>query len=209
LAGFSGAIYGASALFFAFIALMKLSERVLRSSLGDPAFQILYQPLPAEERFTFQSKMEGIPKAIGNTLGGLTLLLFTSLTFLNIVHYNFIFLIVLFFWIRIAFKMYHEYRSTLKSILEQQRKDSSKNRMEESLKILKDYIEKEDGDKLIDLVRLFDKIDPIELEEFLPELLLKGNLKQKEIILRIVEERVIITSIDRKRLIQDLKCRIS
>jgi ATP/ADP translocase/HEAT repeat protein len=196
LAGFSGAIYGASALFFAFIALMKLSERVLRSSLGDPAFQILYQPLPAEERFTFQSKMEGIPKAIGNTLGGLTLLLFTSLTFLNIVHYNFIFLIVLFFWIRIAFKMYHEYRSTLKSILEQQRKDSSKNRMEESLKILKDYIEKEDGDKLIDLVRLFDKIDPIELEEFLPELLLKGNLKQKEIILRIVEERVIITSID-------------
>jgi ATP/ADP translocase/HEAT repeat protein len=196
LATLSGALYGASAMFFAFIALMKLSERVLRSSLGDPAFQILYQPLPAEERFTFQSKMEGIPKAIGNTLGGFTLLLFTSLTFLNIVHYNFIFLIILFFWIRIAFKMYHEYRTTLKSILEKQRKHSSKKRTDESIRILKDNIEKEEGDKLIDLIRLLEKIDPIELEDYLPEFLLRANLKQKEILLRLIEARVIITSLD-------------
>lgn len=113
-AALTGLIFGIGSMFFAFVAFGKLMERVLRSGLNDPAFQILYQPLPAHERLGFQSMVEGVPKAAGNLVGGGILLLFTLADFHNLIAYNIIFFGITLVWLRLGWLMYVSYRNVLR-----------------------------------------------------------------------------------------------
>lgn len=113
-AALTGLVFGIGSMFFAFVAFGKLMERVLRSSLNDPAFQILYQPLPAHERLGFQSMVEGVPKAAGNLVGGGILLIFTLANFHNLIAYNIIFFCIAIVWLRLGWLMYVSYRTVLR-----------------------------------------------------------------------------------------------
>jgi len=113
----AGTFLGTAALFFSFLAMSRLFMRTVRTSINDPAFQILFQPLPPNERLAFQTQIEGGPKSLGGILAGVALVLFAAIGALNLVHFSYIFLILLIVWIRIAFKMHKEYRSTLKNVL--------------------------------------------------------------------------------------------
>ncbi len=115
-AGF-GALYGPIGMFFSFIALARLFERSIRGAVYEPAFQLLYQPVPTEQRLPFQNQIEGIPKASGTVITGAVILLFSIFPFITLVHYTWIFIIVLGLWIWVAFKMYEEYRNMLKTKL--------------------------------------------------------------------------------------------
>lgn len=117
LAAVSGSLYGQVGLFFAFIAMARLLERSVRSAMYEPSFQLLYQPVPAEQRLIFQNQIEGIPKAFGTVLTGALILLFSWLPAANLVHFNWFYLSVLIFWGWIALKMYDSYRSMLKNKL--------------------------------------------------------------------------------------------
>ena len=115
-AGF-GALYGPIGMFFSFIALARLFERSIRGAVYEPAFQLLYQPVPTDQRLTFQNQIEGIPKAFGTVITGVVILLLSSIPAFNLVHFSWAFIIVLGFWIWIAYKMYEEYRNMLKTKL--------------------------------------------------------------------------------------------
>jgi len=117
LASLSGTFYGVTAMFFSFVLMTKLFERALRSSMNDPAYQILYQPLPPNDRLYYQSRIEGIPKALGNTLAGLVLLALTSISAINLVYFNYLFLIILLFWIKTAFEQFKTYRNKLQKVV--------------------------------------------------------------------------------------------
>jgi hypothetical protein len=88
-------------------------EKGLRSGVNDPSFQILYQPIPSEERLAFQSKMEGVPTALGNIAAGVLLLILIYSDLTHPIIYNSIFLVVLIFWCYMAYKMYYEYREVI------------------------------------------------------------------------------------------------
>jgi len=74
-----GLLYGAASLFFSFVALGRLFTRAVRTSFNDPATQILYQPLPPEERIAFQNKVESGPKAYASIVAGILLFLFAKI----------------------------------------------------------------------------------------------------------------------------------
>lgn len=116
-----GSLFGITAMFFSFIALSKLFVRIFRTAFLDPSFQILYQPIPVAERLSFQSKIEGVPKSLGNVFAGVVLAVFANLKSLTTIHYNFILLAVLVFWAWISYKLYHEYRHLLKRLLQGKR----------------------------------------------------------------------------------------
>jgi len=105
LASVSGTLYGTAAMFFSFIMLSKLFARAFRASFHDPAFQILYQPLIPDERLAVQSKIEGGPKALGNAIAGVLLLILT-MSGLSLTQISYIFLIILIFWSSTGFTMY-------------------------------------------------------------------------------------------------------
>ncbi len=110
---FLGVVAGSFGFLFSMIAFIKLLEKILRSGVNDPSFQILYQPIPSGERLAFQSKMEGVPTALGNTTAGILLLIMIPLGLTEPLVYNIIFLLVLILWTYLAYKMQEEYRAKI------------------------------------------------------------------------------------------------
>ncbi len=125
IAAFFGAIYGTIGLFFAFIALSRLFERSVRSAAYEPSFQLLYQPLPAEQRLVFQNQIEGIPKALGTVITGAVILLFSSIASVNLVFHTWFFILVLAFWIWTSLKMYESYRRVLRNKLDELKSETN------------------------------------------------------------------------------------
>lgn len=117
LAAFFGTLYGTLGLFFALIALARLFERAIRGSIYEPSFQLLYQPVPEDQRLVFQNQIEGIPKALATIVTGGVIFLLSSINILNIVHFNYFFILVLAAWIWVAVNMYVEYRSQIRAKL--------------------------------------------------------------------------------------------
>ncbi|GAB3936542.1 HEAT repeat domain-containing protein [Larkinella terrae] len=108
-----GTVYGTTSFFFALIALSRFFLSSVRRSISEPAFQVLFQPIPAAERTLIQSRIEGGPKAIGSILPGIILLILTSFSFITLVHLSYLFLAVLIFWTVVSFRIQPEYRATL------------------------------------------------------------------------------------------------
>jgi len=104
---------GFAGLVFSMIAFSKLLERVLRFSFNEPAYQIFYQPVPAEQRFSLRTKMEGVPKALGVIIAGLLILAFNLLGFKASLYLNLLFLVVLISWLLVTKAAYKSYCVTL------------------------------------------------------------------------------------------------
>ena len=113
----SGTLIGTAGIFFSFIALGKLLERILRSGFYEPGFQILYQPLPPEERINFQNNIEGVPKALGNIAAGTFLLIFTLIPAFNMLTGNLVFFFILLLWVRMVINISKEYRTTIREVV--------------------------------------------------------------------------------------------
>jgi|GEM_PF-455797 len=176
LAALSGSLFGAAGFFYSFIALTKFSERIIRSSVGEPTFQILYQPLPAEERLSFQNRIEGGPKAVGNIAGGVVLLIFSNLSFLNIVHYNYVFALLLVFWVKIALDMHREYRESLKKLLDNKSKKGLTSAEDESdlTEFFQELVTAK-PEELALAFRIYERVNPIKAEASLMRLLMQSN----------------------------------
>jgi ATP:ADP antiporter, AAA family len=113
-----GTVYGTTALFFAFIVLSRFFMSSVRKSVNEPSFQVLMQPIPASERSEVQSRIEGGPKALGNIVPGVILLLLTSVSFIGTVEIAAFFLLILIGWLYVALKVQGQYRGVLRTLLE-------------------------------------------------------------------------------------------
>jgi hypothetical protein len=177
MAAFLGTIYGPVGLFFVFIVFARLLERSFRGAIYDPAFQILFQPIPANQRLAFQSQIEGIPKAAGTVIVGVFILILTSFSFLNLVHYCYIFIIILIIWIRITLRMYQEYRNRLKHLLAEApenakiptQKQNEKNQLISSQNLIDSFIQNKDvkaiDKQLISIEEDISEAENISLEQ--------------------------------------------
>jgi ATP:ADP antiporter, AAA family len=107
----------------AFLALMTLNksmERILRRGLDDPAFNILYQPLPGSQKMAVQTKV-AVVMQIAISVAGLLLLLTNQ--FLKtpegykLEYYPLLLLPVLILWVIVARQLYLAYKAKLRQIL--------------------------------------------------------------------------------------------
>lgn len=110
---------GFAGLVFSMIAFSKLLERVLRFSFNEPAYQIFYQPVPPEKRFSLRTRMEGVPKALGVIIAGLLILSFNLLGFKASLYLNLLFLAVLISWLFITKASYRHYCMMLAQFVKQ------------------------------------------------------------------------------------------
>ncbi len=166
LAAVFGSMYGPTGLFFAFIALARLFERSVRGAVYEPAFQLLYQPVPNEQRLAFQNQIEGIPKALGTIITGIIILLLSGLSAFNLVHFNYFFLIILGLWIWLAFKMYEEYRSLVKAKINEVRQSSLKTG-ESEIAIIEKTLGSARPDDFLRMVEVFEKVAPASFHQAL------------------------------------------
>ena len=86
-ASFTGIVFGftpesaptAFIYFFLFVALIRLFNNMIRDSLENPLFKLLFTPLDSRSRFGIQSKVEGIVNEIGRLTAGALIFLFVLL----------------------------------------------------------------------------------------------------------------------------------
>ncbi len=138
LASVFGLFYGAVSLFFSFVSLGRLFTRAVRTSFNDPATQILYQPLPPEERLSFQNKVESGPKAYASIAAGLILFALTKISWFSLVFFSIFLLIIIVFWYKSAISIFNEYKHILQSVLTKKSEKQIKSVNEEIFDFLKD-----------------------------------------------------------------------
>jgi hypothetical protein len=180
LAAISGTIYGAEGLFFAFIAFARMFERAVRGAIYEPAFQLLYQPVPNEQRLIFQNQIEGIPKALGTVITGALILLLSGFQVFSLVHFNYFFLLVLGAWIWLSFKMYEEYRNLLKVKISEIRHTLLKSN-ESEITVIERTITTSSPDGFDRLTGILEKVAPASFGEALDRSLQSapGTLQEK------------------------------
>ena len=187
LAAVFGSIYGPTGLFFAFIAFARLFERSVRGAVYEPAFQLLYQPVPNEQRLAFQNQIEGIPKALGTVITGVVILLLSSFSIFNLVHFNYFFLAILGLWVWLAYKMYEEYRSLLKVKISEIKHEAMKPG-ETEVAILEKSLSAVSPQGFQYMVEVFEKVAPASLDKALENACSKAPEEIKLKIRKKIEE---------------------
>lgn len=167
LATLFGFVYGAFSLFFSFIALGRLFTRAVRTSFNDPATQLLYQPLPPDERISFQNKVESGPKAYASIIAGIFLLIFAKIPGVNLVYFSLFLLIVSVIWTISAKKIYQEYRNVLQSILSRKKTADRYSGLHPIVQAMISGFEEGNQAKTISIASLSRIIIPFETDEAL------------------------------------------
>jgi len=184
-----GLIYGAFSLFFSFVALGRLFTRAVRTSFHDPATQILFQPLPPDERISFQHKVESGPKAYASIAAGVLLFLFAKIPGFTLVHFSAFLLVVIILWTKSAIEIYKEYRNELELLLSNKKEILETNNLHPLLLALNEKIALRNHAELPSLIKLCRLIFPYQTDKIITEneevsqlLGLKRTFKFNEII---------------------------
>lgn len=103
--------------FFLLIAAAKFLEFGLRKSVFEPSSRVLFQPLPSEQRFATQTRVDGVIKQIAVGVAGGLLVLFSQLGSTSTVVVAIFLVLVTGGWLAVARPLFHEYRGKLLTIL--------------------------------------------------------------------------------------------
>lgn len=196
--GFS--IGAATVIFLVLMTLNKSMERIMRRGLDDPAFNILYQPLPTNIQLAVQSKvgivMQFAIGIAGALLLGLSLVLNLGGGF-SLEYFPVFFLPILLIWVFVARKLYLAYKSKLREILKelssQRRDDSSKYRY--GTEVLSKKFKKFNDDVVRLSVAILSETNPGIFEPYVSSLIKKEDDEINISILRSINptwrERVV------------------
>ncbi len=116
--GYTPAATSGFMIFFLILALGRLFSKSLKDSIESPSFKVIYQTLDEKIRFEVQSGMDGTVNEISALTTGLILAGMGMLTFITLIHFSFVLLVIIIIWIVTAFLLYREYRKSIRKALE-------------------------------------------------------------------------------------------
>ena len=175
-------------LFFVLTAVGKLFTASLKDALEGPAFKLFFLPIDIKIRFDIQTRIEGVVSEIAIFFAGLLQMILGLMVFFKLIHYSYFILVFATGIVYMAYKLFDEYKTTLKSTLERQKvnlKRTSKKSENNAISILKNQVEDKDPKRILNALKILEKLDPIDFEYMLLELLkhrhasLRGYAYQK------------------------------
>ena len=105
-------------IFFMLLALSRLFSKSLKDSIESPSFKVIYQTIDEKIRYEVQSGMDGTVNEIAALSSGLLLAGLGILSFIKLIHFSWVLFIIISIWIFVAFKLYSEYRKSIRKALE-------------------------------------------------------------------------------------------
>ena len=116
--GYTMETAGGFMIFFILMALIRFISKSMDDSIESPSFRLLYQTLDEKLRVGVQSVMDNAVKEAGAFLAGLILAGIGVLSFVRLIHFSWILIAVLLFWLLIAYRLYFEYSRSVRRGLE-------------------------------------------------------------------------------------------
>jgi AAA family ATP:ADP antiporter len=105
-------------IFFLLLALSRLFSKSLKDSIESPSFKVIYQTIDEKIRYEVQSGMDGTVNEIAALSSGLLLAGLGVLSFIKLIHFSWVLLFIILLWTYFAFKLYTEYRKSIRKALE-------------------------------------------------------------------------------------------
>jgi ATP:ADP antiporter, AAA family len=161
-------------LFFVLVAVGKLFTASLKDALENPAFKLFFLPLDIKIRFDIQTRIEGVVNEIAVFAAGGLQMGLGLLVFFKLIHYSYFILLLAGVVVYLSTKLFEEYKKTLKSTLEKQKaglEGEGKRNENNTINILKSEIKTKDPERIVNALKLFEKLEPIEFEFALLDLL--------------------------------------
>ncbi|MGD8804868.1 MAG: HEAT repeat domain-containing protein [Chloroflexota bacterium] len=121
-----------SALFFGLIVAARIIDITLTDGARRGAINTAYQALPAHQRVTVQTGVEGIAAPLALGLTGIVLLVFNAIGGITITHVVVLTLIITLLWIASANRMYRHYADSLRQTLRRRALDSAELTLDDS-----------------------------------------------------------------------------
>lgn len=103
---------------FLFIALMRLFNSMLRDSLENPVYKLLFTPLDDRLRFGIQAKVEGVISESGRFIAGLCLFAFSIIPFFEVEWAVILAFILCVLYVFVSNNLYGGYRHKIRQKLE-------------------------------------------------------------------------------------------
>lgn len=161
-------------LFFLLTALGKLFTDSLKDALENPAFKLFFLPLDIKIRFDIQTRIEGVVNEIAVFIAGAAQMGLGLLVFFKLIHYSYFILLLAGVVVYLSSKLFEEYKKTLKATLEKQKASlhgEGKRNENNTLNILKREVGSKESERVINSLKIFEKLEPIEFEYVLLDLL--------------------------------------
>lgn len=104
--------------FFLFVALTRLFNTMLRDSLENPVYKLLFIPLDVRYRFSIQAKVEGVVNETGRLVAGACIFLFALIPGFDMIWIPVLVFGLLFAYYAVIKNLYAEYKEKIRSKLE-------------------------------------------------------------------------------------------
>jgi ATP:ADP antiporter, AAA family len=114
-------------IFFLLLALSRLFSKSLKDSIESPSFKVIYQTIDEEIRYEVQSGMDGTVNEIAALTSGLLLAGLGVLSFIKLIHFSWVLFFIILIWVFVAFRLYSEYRKSIRKALETVRHPDSES----------------------------------------------------------------------------------
>jgi HEAT repeat protein len=182
-----GTTAGMRPLFFWLTALTKLCDEVLWKAIEEPVFLILYQPLPAQQRFTVQIAMQGIMGPLAVALCG-AILLFGNMA-AHLGQLSIVTLAVLAGTVVVSLKVQREYAGALKQALTKRTLEGMALSLHDpsSIAVLQRELQSPYPGEVIYALELLEKLEHPSLPAMLVPLLDHPNVNVRQDVLRRLE----------------------
>ena len=168
--------------FFMFIISGKAFTASLRDALESPAFKLFFLPFNLTVRFNIQNKVEGVIGQLATFLAGALQILIASLVFIKLIHFIYLIIAIAIGVIYLSAKLYNQYQIKLKETLIYQRDllaDKGKINEFSPLRVLNNELKSENEIRVLNALRLYEKLDLIRLPLVLLDQLSSSSVKVK------------------------------
>jgi HEAT repeat protein len=177
---------------FAMTVSCKMYDYVLRNAIHDPAFQVLYQPLPLVKRFAVQTSVLTRAEPGAALIGGGLLLLGRLYLEVDAANVALIMIVILGVQMVFTFSLRERYLGQLVEALKKRRLEFSERQVwdEGGQHLLLGFLKSNHPHEVIYALNLMEKNAPHTLSEHLPDLLLHPSPEVlKEVLARIEQVR--------------------
>ena len=178
-------------LFFLFTASAKLFTDSLKDALENPAFKLFFLPIDIQRRFDIQTRIEGVVNEFAKLSAGAMQLALGALAFFQLIHYSYFILAMAAMVVWLSARLFVQYKSTLKETLQKQRdelQDAGKKNEHNTIAVLKNDLKSRDADLALHALKVLEKIEPIEFEYSLLDMINSRNAGIREHAYKKLEE---------------------
>ncbi len=154
-------------LFFMFTVSAKAFTASLKDALESPAFKLFFLPIDVKIRFDIQSRIEGVVNQFATLAAGAAQIGLGLLVFFKLIHFSYFIIGLAAMIVWLSDRLFSEYKITLQKTLQKQKEElqgEGTRNEHNTTNVLKAELKSKDPSRVLNALKVFEKLDPVEFE---------------------------------------------